>query len=558
MDNYILFMKLTVLLLLNTVQYTNCDKFNIIPTPDSPCPGKFIGEPCLTLQQYAANPSLNNVTLLLYPGNHRLDSQLSSSNTNTFIMKATTSASVFCSQKLYPSVQFFVFSQLQYAYVDGITFNGCTMRLNGIANATFVRSSLVNRTTCCPFDLPNSYFGFFRIDRSSVQLKQYTLSNNSGFQGGIYGQSSTLMIDQSNFFNNKFSPFSRGTIYLVGGNLQIFSSSFSNNGAINGGRAAIFVEGGKVNITNSSFSNNAAGPDPSSEPGHGGAVHITGGGVTITNSFFSKNAAGHNGGGGAVAIQGGNVMIINTTFFNNTASDGGGGAVYSAGSYTNISLKNNIFSYNTAAYCGVMDVDDINHYNTTITGNTFTYNRAVGQVAGNNGGGVICIRNASISFLNNNFSHNTAAGDAGVLRVDESDVTVKGSNFSNNTAGGDGGVFYTYMYSTSYTITQTSFTDNQAGGDGGVMYVGKAGSQVKVSQSTFGINRAAGRGGAIAIAGSTLYINTASIYKNTAKLGGVASACKSNVKISDPNIRAKPDPVYPYCTLYDSSNATLP
>ena len=144
-----------------------------------------------------------------------------------------------------------------------------------------------------------------------------------------------------------------------------------------------------------------------------------------------------------------------------------------------------------------------------------------------------------------------------MLRVDESDVTVKGSTFSNNTAGGDGGVFYTYMYSTSYTITQTSFTNNQADGDGGAMYVGRAGSQVKVSQTTFGINRAAGRGGAIAIAGSTLYINTASIYKNTAKLGGVASACKSNVKISDPNIRAKPDPVYSYCTLYDSSNATL-
>ena len=120
-------------------------------------------------------------------------------------------------------------------------------------------------------------------------------------------------------------------------------------------------------------------------------------------------------------------MIINTTFFNNTASDGGGGAVYSAGSYTNISLTNNIFSYNTAAYCGVLDVDDIYHYNITITGNIFTHNRAVGQVAGNNGGGVICIRNASISVLNNNFSHNSAAGDAGVLRVDESDVTVKGS-----------------------------------------------------------------------------------------------------------------------------------
>ena len=90
------------------------------------------------------------------------------------------------------------------------------------------------------------------------------------------------------------------------------------------------------------------------------------------------------------------------------------------------------------------------------------------------------------------------------------------------------------------------------------MYVGRAGSQVRISRTTFGVNCATGRGGAIAIAGSTLYINTASIYENTAKLGGVVSACKSNVKISNPKIRAKPDPVYPYCTLYDSSNGTLP
>ena len=84
-------------------------------------------------------------------------------------------------------------------------------------------------------------------------------------------------------------------------------------------------------------------------------------------------------------------------------------------------------------------------------------------------------------------------------------------------------MFHTYfIYPTmaSYTITQTSFMGNQAGGDGGVMYVGRsrAGSQVRIQQTTFGVNHASGRGGAIAITGSTLYINTASIYENTAKL----------------------------------------
>ena len=152
-------MKLTVLLILNTVQYINSDKINIIPTPDSPCPGKSKGEPCLTLQQYIANPSLSNnvLTLLLYPGNHHMDSQLSSSNINAFTMKATGSASVFCSQQLYPTLQFFVFSQLKYARVDGITFIGCTIKLNGTAKATFVRSSLVNRTACCPTGSSNAY-----------------------------------------------------------------------------------------------------------------------------------------------------------------------------------------------------------------------------------------------------------------------------------------------------------------------------------------------------------------------------------------------------------------
>ena len=97
----------------------------------------------------------------------------------------------------------------------------------------------------------------------------------------------------------------------------------------------------------------------------------------------------------------------------------------------------NNFTYNTAAYCGVVDIDDFFHYLVNFTGNTFIYNRAVGLAAGNNGGVITCIKNASILLMDNNFSHNTATGDAGVIRVDESHVTIQRSIFSNNTAGCD-------------------------------------------------------------------------------------------------------------------------
>ena len=109
---------------------------------------------------------------------------------------------------------------------------------------------------------------------------------------------------------------------------------------------------------------------------------------------------------------------------------------------------------------------------------------------------------------------------------------------------------------TNYTISSSSFTNNQAGGDGGVIFVGRASSKVKVTNSIFSYNSATGRGGAIAITGSTLHINGASLCKNTAKLGRVISACRSNVVITNPTISSTPDPTNSFCTLYDCSNST--
>ena len=116
--------------LLNAIEYSSCERFNIVPSPDSPCPGEFTGEPCLTLQQYVTNPSLSStITLEVHPGNHSLDSVLRVQNINSFTMMANTSATVTCSQQ-----RSLYFNQLQQVHVSGITFVGCRMELQYVTN----------------------------------------------------------------------------------------------------------------------------------------------------------------------------------------------------------------------------------------------------------------------------------------------------------------------------------------------------------------------------------------------------------------------------------------
>ena len=54
-----------------TADFVSGEQFYIVTSPDSPCPTREQGEPCLTLEQYAINPSQRpTVTLVLEPGNH--------------------------------------------------------------------------------------------------------------------------------------------------------------------------------------------------------------------------------------------------------------------------------------------------------------------------------------------------------------------------------------------------------------------------------------------------------------------------------------------------------
>lgn len=529
MDKFILFTMWSILLLSsNSAQKVNCVRFTIVPSVSTPCLSELTGVPCITLQQYIANPSRTDVTLDLQPGNHHLDSQLAASSIDSFTMSANTMASVICNQQMQgSSFKWLSLNQLQNVYISGITFIGCTMTVARTANATIVRTSFVDRAICC-------YSGLITFSSSSAMVDQCIFTNNRGsFRAIIYASYSDVTVDHTTFTNNYYDD----------------DETFDSNGG------AIHLSNGQLTILNSNFSdNNATGI------GHGGAIYVNGGELTIAGSCFINNTAGpENAHGGAVFFSGGNITVLNSTFVGNTASNGGGGAIYSARRYTNVSLINSTFSYNSAAFCGVLDVDEFNHCNIDFTGSVFTYNKASGQVTGNDGGGVFCVRNGSISVQDSIFSHNIAVGNAGVSITDESNILIKRSNFTNNTAMGDGGVFYTYFYSTRYTITQSFFTNNQAGSDGGIMYVGRAGSQVSLVGNTVAGNQASDRGGVISIIGSSLHIaGDNSIYENTAQLGEIASACSSVVMASSVPIAPRQDPVHSQCILYDSSNTTLP
>ena len=390
------------------------------------------------------------------------------------------------------------------------------------------------------------------VSRGNMEIQSSNFSSNSVSSngGGISTFTDVVVTIVGTYFSNNTvgSNGLGGAVYASSGVMTITGTYFNDNEAESHG-GAVYFDGGNITVIGTYFSNNIAGSN-----GLGGAVYASSGVMTITGTYFNDNEAESHG--GAVYFDGGNITVINSTFINNRAITGEGGAIYSARRYTNISLVDNIFNHNTAAYCGAMKVDEFYHYHVRIIGNIFTYNRAIQVISRNKGGGVICIRNASILVLDNIFSHNSAVGDAGVILVDESDIIIERSIFSNNSAGGNGGVLYTYFYPTKYSIIDSSFIGNQAGGYGGVLFVIRAGSHVTISLSTFGFNNATSRGDIIIIVGSTLEINRTNIFENAAE--EVIFACNSNVTITSPGlVSAGQDSIYSVCFVYDSLNTTV-
>ena len=308
-----------ILTLFLFMQYStvSCDTFYIVTSPSSPCPGEYIGVPCLTLQQYASNPSQSqNITLIVEPGVYNLSTVLTVSDGHNFTM-SSTNATVTCTS----ATAQFDFSTVENVHISGITFQGCrntAIRMLQVTSASIVSSSFADN--------------------------QASSSGSSRSGGCLYITSSSVTVSESEFHNNQASD--GGCLFITSSLITISESEFRNNGADYSG-GIIFVASSTIKIDRSQFSFNTVTQE--NYFGSAGAIHVLYSNLTIDSSVFDNN----NGGiGGVIYHYLGSFQITNATFFNNRARTGSGGTLYATQVLANSSVSQCQFINNTASGSG--------------------------------------------------------------------------------------------------------------------------------------------------------------------------------------------------------------
>lgn len=571
----------------------------IVTSSNSPCPGSALGEPCLTLQQYAANPSRDtNVTLELEAGQHNfLSGTLEISNIEALRIIANE-ATIMCTQ--YGS--YININSVQNVQMSGATFFNCsmavrdshtfvledsrvlysTLSIESLRNAT-IRDSYVSfngqyslrvaqsssvvieRCTFADTIVTGSPGGSIWGSRSNITIINSSFSNISGIANALYVERSEsyILIINSTFTANKIASYgffvTGGIVNVQSGSIAVYGSNFTNN-SVSGSGGVFSATSVNLFVSDSVFIKNSAGVN-------GGVVYISGASsyssyssqktsVSIDRSSFISNFANESGGVMHVSVDA--VSVGHSYFFNNTARFGGGGVLFLEKQSSNASFSDSAFSNNSAAYCGVLEADTQYNYTVTISRGFFENNRAIGQSSGRNEGGVACTRNASVLVQYSTFTNNYATGDAGIAYVDESTITARSSIFHGNMASRNGGVFVNQIYPTRYIMDTSRFSLNHASRDGGVFYAGRAGSQVNITSSEFEFNNARNRGGVAVALGSYVFINGTSIVNSTAYWGGVLRACNSEVVSPDLDLFVGIDPTNSLCDLYYESYTNIP
>ena len=501
------------------------ETYHIVTSPSSPCPGEFIGESCLTLQQYAASPSQDsNVTLVMESGTHRIQGTseaVLATRVDYFIMlaghghKDAARIVFYDPRSIYYYYYHFTINYALTIHISKIHFSSSTGFTLGIEIENVQQLFIED----CTFQGVQVYLS----QVTNAVILQTCFYNGSG----LNAHSSTVNITRCTFRNNMQAVY-----------FYSYSSSYNN----------------ALSISESTFINNTY----TSTYRGGAAMYVRVprySRVLINTSIFVNNTAVTRGGALSLYLTGNTnsapMYIIGCVFVNNTAVTGEGGVLYLAGNSNSapiiilLYITGSTFIYNSAnsSNCGAISVQDTNSI--SITDSNFYYNRANGD------GGVACIRSANINISKSTFVQNIAIGNGGTLLSDESNMHISTTLFKNNRAGQDGGTLATYVYPSTYTIIQSTFTDNYAEDDGGAMFIGCAESILRVELSTFSNNHATDRGGAITLYGSRVDMITTNVYNNIADLGNSMCTCSSEVNISFS--AGQRDTTQPECTNYDTN-----
>lgn len=204
----------------------------------------------------------------------------------------------------------------------------------------------------------------------------------------------------------------------------------------------------------------------------------------------------------------------------NAGEDGYGGGGMSNNDYGGPTVRNVIFSANTAEFGGGM----YNSYNNTTLNNvTFIGNRATGTEMWYDGGGGMFNDASGPSLTDVTFINNSAVVNGGGMfnlvtcYGGSANPSLNNTVFSGNSAVNGGGM---YNDNSCPILTNVTLSGNTASNNGGGMYIYN-GSDPILTNMTFSGNTAVNRGGGVYVnGGSHPEFTNSTITGNTAASGG--------------------------------------
>lgn len=368
---------------------------------------------CMMLSDASFEISSNlddNVVLIMLPGDHTLDTQLSLSNINEFSINSSDEASstrIICHEL--SSIKIYNVTTVE---INGLHFIGCgNSSITGVQNFT-LRTSIFEDSL---------YGGVVLNETTSARI------SDCSFLFNIYGTQQPI----TDFTHQSIRAGGAMRI-LRSCQIQIENSLFSGNEAQHGG--VIYTEfNNSIAIVNCTFSQNRAGFVRGAEGGSasgGGALFVKDSQLRIYNSQFTNNSvivhSEYSSKGGAIVALNSEVSIFSSRFVNSAAANGTGGVIYVLHS-TLQPVDHCYFGQNQAHRAAVMHIQ---YSNATISQSNFSQN-SIASSSGEAGVAVVALYNSVANFTH----HNTFANNIGSLFAYTSTIQFNGkSDFYNCTS----------------------------------------------------------------------------------------------------------------------------
>lgn len=393
-----------------------------------------------------------------------------------------------------------------------------------------------------------------------LTLNKTELKGNTAKSGGAISArtSCEAILNGAKLINNTATApvddvMGGGAIYVGYGKATLSDATLKDNtSAYYGG--AIFSRDSEVEITGGSITGSTGGT--------GAALYFREGTTaTMKNVSVSGNTATNNG---VLYINGGSLDMENVSATENKANQGG--VLYTSGASTVVTLKDSIWSGNSAINGGTIYMDNasVKLTNATVKENTAKHGGAIYNKAGvlttekvtftdnaaTGNGGAIYLQGSNYEpAVTDSFTGNTAVGHGGAIYVNylinETDksrtpsvLTVPAITFSKNTAMAGGAISarsgcIVNLNGTSLIENSVSgveddgnaetVNDNDGDGEGGgAVYVGYG--ELTMTNVTATGNTASDFGGVVDAAGSTVTITGGTFTENTTNNGGVLHA----------------------------------